>query len=440
MTPDTKQSDDSIAVPGMFGKFPGCPGIDEKDAAECAQSDRVLADIAGRLSNVAEGQFDEVLTGCLRTLVEFLGFDRSSVMAFTEYGRRFQVTHSWAVEGVSVAPSDVLLNAQIPWYTQQIRSGHIVNVSSSIDLPSVAAKERGYLLHNGIRSILAIPLLMEGTIIGALSLASLQSQRRWSLGLVSRLRLVAEILALGIRRHQYAQGLKAFAQTVEQVSLGRIAPGKKATEHFRDRALRLMQAEHQERHRMGEVLHEDVMQILAAATMLVQSGDTPPSPASDKGLALLKDALAKLRTLTLELRPDAVSEMTLPDGIRWLIGQMRRRYDLNIDVHIVDTVGPVDDDVRNFLYDSARKLLENVAVHASCKHATLEIRRSDPNYVQLIVSDEGVGFNPAFLQDLPVVAFGLFSIREQAELLGGTLEVDSSPGRGTRVAVSVPVG
>jgi signal transduction histidine kinase len=282
---------------------------------------------------------------------------------------------------------------------------------------------------------------MEGTIIGALSFSSFRIQRQWSLALVSRLRLAGEILTFGIRRHQYAQGLKAIAQTMDQVSLDHAAPGNKAAEHFRDRAMRLMQAEHQERRRMGQVLHEDVMQILSAVSMLVQSGKTgtPQSPDIEKALAFLRNALEKLRVMTLELRPDAVFEMTLADGIRWLADQVRRRYDLNVDISIADAVGPVSDDVRCFLYDGARKLLENVAVHASCKRATLEIRRSDPNYIQLAVSDEGVGFNPASLHDLPNAAFGLFSIREQSELLGGMLEVNSSPGQGTRAVVTVPL-
>ena len=431
---------ESASAPGTPAQVAHCIEVKE-DAEERTEFERVLGEIASRLANVAEGRFDEVATGCLRTLVEFLGFDRSSLMAFSEYGSRFQVTHSWAVEGVPAVPNDVLLSTQIPWFIRQIRSGRIVSVSSSVDLPAVAAKERAYLLQNGIKSILAIPLLMEDTIVGALSFSSFRSQRLWPLGLVSRLRLAGEVLALGVRLHQYAQGLKGIAQAVDQVSLNHIAPRKKAVEHFHARAMRLMQAEHQERRRMGQVLHEDVMQILSAVGMFVQSGknDAPLSPAIAKAVVGLKDALQKLRQLTLELRPEAVFEMTFADGVRWLADQMRRRYDLNVDVSIDDAIGPVGDDIRCFLYDSVRKLLENVVVHASCNHAIIEVRRSDPNYIQLTVGDEGIGFNPASLAAIPVASFGLFSIREQSELLGGMLEVNSSPGRGTRIVVSVPL-
>jgi signal transduction histidine kinase len=448
MQPDTGPSAGSIPpakgwapAPGPSGQPPRCIEVSEGDAAEPAEFDRVLAEMASQLSNVTDEQFDQVVTGCLRALVEFLAFDRSTLMAFSEHGSRFQVTHSWAVEGVPVAPNDVLLDARIPWFTHQIRSGHIVTVSSSSDLPAVAAKERSYLLRSGLKSVLATPLLMEGTIVGALAFSSFRSHRRWSLRLVSRLRLAGEILALGIRRHQYAQGLRNIALTMDQVSPDHAGHEERAAKHFRDRAMRLMQAEHQERRRMGLVLHEDVMQILAAVGMYVRAGttDAPQSPDSAKALALLKDAMQKLRELTLELRPEAVFDMNLPAGIRWLADQVRRRYDLDVDVRIDDTVGPVSDDVRSFLYDSTRKLLENVAVHASCNRATLDIRPSDPDHIQLTVSDEGVGFNPASLQNLPSVGFGLFSIREQAELLGGTLEVNGSPGKGTGAMVTVPL-
>ena len=192
---------------------------------------------------------------------------------------------------------------------------------------------------------------------------------------------------------------------------------------------------------MGQVLHEDVMQILSAVGMFVRAGTIgePQSPTIAKAFTLLEDAIQKLRKLTLELRPEAVLEMTLADGVRWLTDQMRQRYALDVDLRIADTLDPVSDDVRSFLYDSARKLLENVALHAACQRATFEMHRRDANHIQLTVSDDGGGFDPDSLQDLPGTAFGLFSIREQLGLLGGTLEVTSAPGRGTRVVLIVPV-
>jgi signal transduction histidine kinase len=417
--------------------------VAEDVAAECAKFERVLSDIASRLSNAGDGQFDDVVTGCLRTLVESLGFDRSTLMAFSEHGHRFQVTHSWGVEGVPPVPIGTTVDAEGPWYTHQIRSGHVVSVSSSIDLPAAAAKERAYLLSSGLKSSLTIPLLMEGTIVGALGFGSFRSERRWPLGLVSRLRLAGEVLALGMRRHQYAKALTTLSQTVEEVSLDHAGPNVARADQFRRRAMHLMQAEHQERRRMGQVLHEDVMQILTAVGMFMQSADAAdadrrPAEAA-QAMSLLREALAKLRQLTVELRPGAVCEMGVSDGFRWLANQMRRRYELDVDLQIDEAVEPVSQSLRPFLYDSARKLLDNVAVHSGCKCARLELRRVDSKDIRLTVRDEGVGFNPSAAGELGNGSFGLFSIREQAELLGGTLEVQSAPGQGTRAIVTVPL-
>jgi signal transduction histidine kinase len=153
---------------------------------------------------------------------------------------------------------------------------------------------------------------------------------------------------------------------------------------------------------------------------------------------LLRQALAKLRQLAIELRPGALSVTGLAEGIRWLADEMRRTHGLHVDVEADDLIEPVNEDVRPFLYDAALKLLENVATHSQCKRARVEIRRVDPGHVQLTVTDDGVGFMPAAEDDIPSGSFGLFSVREQAELLEGRLDVHSAPGGGTRASVTVP--
>jgi signal transduction histidine kinase len=433
-------------VPSTEPSQQGGPRIEvlEDVSVECAKFERSLADMTSRLSNAPDSQFDEILTGCLRTLVETLGFDRGTLMAFSEHGRRFQATHSWAVEGVPLSPTDALIDAELPWYAHQIRSGYIVSISSSMDLPAAAARERAFLLKSGLKSNLSIPLLMEGTIVGAVAFGSFKRERRWPPELISRLRLAGEILALGMRRHQYAQALTALAQTVEQVSVGPAGGSQKRTEQLRQRSIRLLQAEHQERRRMGQVLHEDIMQTLSAAGMFMQSGEGADEDqrlaANSRAMSLLKESLQKLRQLAVELRPEAVWEMGAEEGFRWLANQMRRRYDLDVELHIDKAVESISKDMRPFLYDSARKLLDNVAVHSGCKRARLDVQPVDPNCIRLTVSDEGVGFNPASSQDLSNGLFGLFSIREQVDLLDGTLEVRSAPGQGTRAAITVPLG
>jgi two-component system NarL family sensor kinase len=410
--------------------------------AECAEFERILAGVANQLSNAAEGQFDEVVTACLRQLTEFLAFDRGTILAFSEQFTPFRVTHSWEAEGVPCPARDTVVDAKLPWYTHQIRSGYIVRISSRIDLPSTATQERTYLLESGLKSNISIPLVIEQTVIGAVAFGAFHAERRLPRSMVSRLRLVGEVLALALRRNQYAEGLKALAHSVDQMSLGPARQDRWQDEHMRRLAVHLMQTEHQERRRMGDVVHEDVMQLLASIGMFLETareGDAEAcSSAISKTQGLLRQAVAKLRHLAVELRPAALSATGLVEGIRWLADEMRRTHDLHVDVEADDLIEPVNEDVRPFLYDAALKLLENVATHSQCKRARVEIRRVDPGHIQLTVTDKGVGFTPAAEDDVPSGSFGLFSVREQAELLEGRLDVHSAPGEGTRASVTRP--
>jgi two-component system sensor histidine kinase NreB len=219
-------------------------------------------------------------------------------------------------------------------------------------------------------------------------------------------------------------------------------PDNERVEQLQRLAVRLMQTERQERRRIGELLREDVMQILEGIGMLLRSArmaDHDKRPAVvPRTMTLLSSAIEKLRELAAELRPEALSEMGAEGGILWLTAHMRETHGLNVHVHAGEGIEPISEELRFFLYDGARKLLANVAAHSGCKEASLELFRVDPGHVRLKIEDKGKGFDAAQLQDIPDGSFGLFSLREQAELLGGELEVRSTPGRGTETSLTVP--
>jgi CheY-like chemotaxis protein/anti-sigma regulatory factor (Ser/Thr protein kinase) len=102
--------------------------------------------------------------------------------------------------------------------------------------------------------------------------------------------------------------------------------------------------------------------------------------------------------------------------------------------------GDLPQDIKLLLFESVRELLFNVVKHAHTRSARVNVRRID-GQLQVIVSDHGVGFDPTAM---PAAGeggrgFGLFSIRERLELMGGTFELESAPGQGSRVVLSVPV-
>ena len=99
---------------------------------------------------------------------------------------------------------------------------------------------------------------------------------------------------------------------------------------------------------------------------------------------------------------------------------------------------PESEELRILLFEAVRELLFNVAKHAETPRAQLSTAATRDGEVCLVVSDEGEGFTPADprLEKASAGGFGLFSIRERLELMGGRLQVDAAPGRGTRVTIS----
>ena len=420
-------------------KSPGSANVE----VPSPQFEQMLAAVSARLSKLEDSTFDVTMVDCLGQLAQCLAFDHCTLAMFRDHDTHFCVTHSWSVPGVSRQQVGAAVESKLPWYTQQIRRGHVVQLTSASDLPATAVRERDFILQRGVKSLISIPLITEETVIGSLSFAMFRRERHWPPELVIRLRLVGEVLALGIRHHQYAEALNTFARTMEDVRLQepRAAEARRS-EHLRRLAVRLIMTEQQERRRIGEILHEDIMQMLASSAMLIGSVEkldtVQQSSAVEQSAHLLREAVQKLRRLATELRPEGLSSLGIAEGVRWLADQARLLHNLEVDVAIEEQIEPLREDVRLFLYDAARKLLDNVAMHSGCKKARLELRRVSRHSVQLAVSDEGAGFDVSDLKDIPSNSFGLFSIREGAELLGGHLDVQSSPGQGTRVSLTVP--
>jgi len=101
---------------------------------------------------------------------------------------------------------------------------------------------------------------------------------------------------------------------------------------------------------------------------------------------------------------------------------------------------PLDDDIKVFLFQAVRELLINVVKHAQAKSVSISIQKENTR-IRIYVEDDGVGFIPLsndFSQDKHK-GFGLFSIRKRLNYLGGSLEIKSQPGHGTKITILSPL-
>ena len=112
-----------------------------------------------------------------------------------------RATHSWTRDGISQIGGDVHRQS-FPWIASELQQGHVVSMSRLADLPGPAGIDRENLAARRIRSLVAVPLIVEGAVTGALAFSTLRAEREWPDKLIQRLRLLAEVLASALARHR----------------------------------------------------------------------------------------------------------------------------------------------------------------------------------------------------------------------------------------------
>ncbi len=216
-------------------------------------------------------------------------------------------------------------------------------------------------------------------------------------------------------------------------------------EQLRSLASELSLAEERERRRIATDLHDRVGQTLAVSKMKL--GVLKESAAAaGQGLwideigSLIEQAIQETRSLIFEISPPILYELGLEAALEWLAEKMEEQHALPCRFRDDGQPKVLDEDIRVLLFRTTSELLLNVAKHARAGHAGISTER-EGNRIVVVVEDDGIGFEPS---KLPLwwaanQGFGLFSIRERLKCVGGLLDVESWPGRGSRITLSVPL-
>jgi signal transduction histidine kinase len=213
---------------------------------------------------------------------------------------------------------------------------------------------------------------------------------------------------------------------------------------IRDLAARLTVAEQTERERIAHVLHDDLQQQLFGLSMVLsvlQRAPRGPEVAalSQRATEILGAAVDLTRTLAAELSPAVLQADRLGEVLTWVAGEKRAKYGLAVDVDAQHDIRVSDPSLRILLYQMLREVLFNVAKHSGTMSARI-IATTAGDRTVIRIEDDGAGFDPEAVADVRGTGFGLASIRERLDLVGGRFEIESGPGRGTRVTLSVPRG
>lgn len=235
------------------------------------------------------------------------------------------------------------------------------------------------------------------------------------------------------RRRQTEDKLTALTESLEARVIER-------TRELRRVSLELSMLEERERRALAEDLHDNLGQLLAVIKIKLTSLSDDREQTSVDGIVELVDRADRAaRNITQQLSPPVLQTLGLAPALEWLADEMGRLYGLKVHTDLGECSRHLADGIQAVLYRSTRELLINVAKHAGVKDASLTCLCSR-EMLLLVVSDAGNGFaaDEYFDQSSGDYSFGLRSIRERLSNLGGSMDIDSSPGSGTTVSLSVP--
>lgn len=220
--------------------------------------------------------------------------------------------------------------------------------------------------------------------------------------------------------------------------VGDITDRKRAEADLRGVSVRLVQAGEDERRGVARDLHDELGGLLTSLQMSLRlnPAKTPEARAAlDESETLVKTMIRRVREISLDLRPSLLDDLGLGPALDQLTGRFATRTGVDVDLRCELEAGDrVDPEVETTAYRVVQEALTNVARHAGVDQVQV-LCHLEPSRLVVHIVDEGRGFE----ENGAVTSTGLSAMRERAALVGGTCEVTSDPGTGTRVTATLPV-
>lgn len=207
----------------------------------------------------------------------------------------------------------------------------------------------------------------------------------------------------------------------------------------------LLAAQETERRRVAHELHDEIGQLLTVVkldlqTVLHQPGTTALAPALKEGMESIDRVVARVRDLSLDLRPSMLDDLGLVPTLRWYVQRQAQRLGAGVEVTL--TLPPalprLPGEIETACFRVAQEALTNTTRHAGATRIEVTLA-AGKNDLELTVHDNGAGFDVGAVSRRTAGAgFGLLGMQERAELTGGQLTIVSTPGQGTTVRARFP--
>lgn len=416
----------------------------ERSLRERLRFETLLADQAAAFSRVSAGDVDREVERALRQLADFLEVDWGTLAEYSSDGRTARITHSWVAEGVHRQPS-ALGFEELPWTVSRLQRGEVVRFSRLEGLPDgPAAADQRTLRAMGIKSQVAVPLVVEGMVVGALAFSTLRVERAWQDEFVQRLRLLGEVFANTLSRRRAEVEGQRLQQELAHV--GRVS------------TLGALTAS------LAHELNQPLTAILSNAEAAEQRLDADPPKLKDVR-EILQDIVRDDRRATQVihrlrglLRKGKMEPAVL--AINEIVGEVARLVsadavarNVSVRLELAPDLPPVWGDrvqlqqvVLNLLLNGLDAMPEGGGGDRSL---VLQTIRTSPDIVEVAVRDSGNGIDEAALDQVfqafyttkvAGMGMGLTIARAIVEAHGGRLAARNNPAGGATFAFTLPLG
>lgn len=208
---------------------------------------------------------------------------------------------------------------------------------------------------------------------------------------------------------------------------------------------RLLEIQETERRAIARELHDEIGQVLTAVKINLQSAERRQhkgiaAPGLKDSVEIVEDAIQRVRNRSLDLRPTLLDDLGLVPTIRWYLERHASQAGFTVQIVAEPLVPRPPPEVETSCFRVVQEAVTNAMRHARAKNLRVELR-GRAGRLDLSIRDDGVGFDveAARRRALEGGSIGLLGMEERVEFLGGDFAIDSAPGKGTLIRVTLPV-
>jgi PAS domain S-box-containing protein len=431
----------------------------EKKLAFRLSLERCMSDISRKFINITPDKVDEEIKNSLELIGKFLFADRAYIILFSDKEKIIKKAYEWCGEGIEpyIYKLENYSMESYKWVMNKFYSSEPVYISKMSDIPPEGSYERKALEEKGVKSLLAIPLLIEGKVSGFIGFSSIKKERDWNKEYMVLLNISGEIFMNALEKRKIEKELRENQEILKYYSENLENTVIERTKQLFDTQEKLIRQEKLAvmGQLAGGVGHElrNPLGVISNAVYFLRMVSSEGNPVFKEYLDIISSEVVKSDKIISDLlefsRIKSVNKVNT--NIFSIISEVLSKNPVPEKIRVINDIYPslpsvyadplhMEQIFRNIIINASQSIKDGGEVILSSI--------SDGDYVYISVKDTGCGipaenmkkiFDPLFTTKTRGLGLGLSVTKKLAEANGGNIDVESKEGEGTIFTVSIPV-